>query len=86
MGDEREGIIYVDNTDNFPIHSIDTMSTLFILYNWTSSAIIATPIENTKEETMIKVFKVNITYLSKRSTKPSLNIIDNIASKAIKAY
>ena len=35
---------------------------------------------------MISAFKKNITYLTKRGFKPCFNIIDNVASKAIKEY
>ena len=84
--DKKDGTIYVDNTGNFPITSIDGMRAVFILYDWTSNAILATPIATTTDEKMIAAFKDNITYLSKRGFKPSFNIIDNVASKAIKTY
>ena len=35
---------------------------------------------------MIKYFQNHIKYITKRGFKPSLNIIDNVASKAIKFY
>ena len=38
------------------------------------------------EETIVSCFKQNITYLTKRGFKPILNIIDNVASKAVQAY
>ena len=84
--DKKDGTIYVDNTGNFPITSIDGMKAVFILYDWTSNAILATPIETATDEQMISAFKKNITYLTKRGFKPSFNIIDNVASKAIKEY
>ena len=59
---------------------------LFIMYDWTSNAIIATPIIEEKTETIVECFKQNITYLSKRGFKPVYNIIDNVATKAIKTY
>ena len=38
------------------------------------------------EETIVSCFKQKITYLTKRGFKPILNIIDNVASKAVQAY
>jgi len=35
---------------------------------------------------MIRVFKKNVAYLSQRGFKPLFNIINNVASKATKAY
>ena len=84
--DKKDGTIYVDNTGNFPITSIDSMKAVFILYDWTSNAILATPIETATDEQMIQAFKTNISYLTKRGFKPSFNIIDNVASKATKNY
>ena len=86
MIDKKDGTIYVDNTGNFPITSIDGMKAVFILYDWTSNAILATPIATATDEQMIKAFKENINYLTSRGFKPSFNIIDNVASKAIKEY
>ena len=39
-----------------------------------------------KEEIIVECFKQNIKYLSKRSLKPVLKIIDSVASKAVQAY
>ena len=38
------------------------------------------------EETIVSCFKQQITYLTKRGFKPIINIIDNVASKAVQAY
>ena len=39
-----------------------------------------------KEETIVECFKQNTEYLSKRSFKLVLKIIDNVASKEVQAY
>ena len=83
---DKEGTIFVDTTGNFPLRSIDGMTTVLIVYDWTSNAILATPIENTKDETMVRIFKEQIDYLTKRGFKPTFNIIDNVASKAIRKF
>ena len=38
------------------------------------------------EETIVSCFKQQITHLSKRGFKPILNIIDNVATKALQSY
>ena len=48
MLDKKDGHIYVDYTGTFLIRSIDGMTTIFILYNWTTSAILATPVKDVK--------------------------------------
>ena len=77
MMDKHGRIIYVDNTGNFPIHSIDGMQTVFTMYDWSSNEILAATISDTTDETMVKAFKSNITYLSKRGLKPVINITNN---------
>ena len=82
----KDGTIYVDFTGNFPIRSMDGMVAIFIVYDWTTNAILATPVKNMAEETIVICFKQNITYLTKRGFKPILNIIENLASKAVQEY
>ena len=79
----KDGTTYMDCTGKFPVRSIDGMTTIFILYDWSSNSILSEAIPDTKDETIIRVFKEKIEYLTKRGFKPSFNILDNIASKAI---
>ena len=81
--DMKDGTTYIDCTGKFPVRSINGMVTMFIKYDWSSNSILAEAISNTKDETIIKVFKENISYLTKRGFKRCFNILDNIASKAI---
>jgi hypothetical protein len=83
---KKNGTIYVNFTGKFPIRSFDSMTAIFILYDWTSNAILATPVKDGKDDTTISTFEENIKYLTNRGFKPVLNIIDNVASKAIQAY
>ena len=62
------------------------MTEMFIMYDWTSNAILSTPIKEAKTETIVECFKNNITYLAKRGFKPVYNIIDNVATREIKTY
>ena len=73
--------MYMDYTGKFPVRSIDKMVTMFIMYDCSSKSILAEAILNTKDKTIIKVFKEKIKYLTKRGFKPRFNILDNIASK-----
>jgi hypothetical protein len=82
----KDGTIYVDFTVKFPIRSIDGMIAIFILYDWTKNAILATPVKDGKAQTTISTFESHIQYLRKRGSKPTLNIIDNVATKTIQTY
>ena len=84
---KKDGTIYVNLTRNFPLRSLDGMAEVFILYNnWTTNAILADPIANAQDKTVVETFKDNVQYLAKCGYKPTFNIIDNVASKAVQAY
>ena len=84
--DPRDGTTYMDCTGKFPVRSLEGMVTMFIMYDWSSNSILAEPIESTKNDKIIEVFREKIEYLKKRGFKPRFNILDNIASKAIIKY
>jgi hypothetical protein len=84
--DNKQGTIYVDFTGKLPIRSINGMTAIFILYGWSMNAILATPVKDGKAETTIATFEAQIKYLTKRGFKPTLNISDNVATKAIQSY
>ena len=84
--DPKDGTTYMDCTGKFPVRSLEGMVTMFIMYDWSSNSIQAEPIANTKDETIIEVFREKLEYLKKRGFKPRFNILDNIASKAIIKY
>jgi len=65
---------------------MNDMQAVFILYDWTSNAILAIPISDARDEIMIEAFRQNIEYLTKQGFKPTFNIIENFASNGIKAY
>ena len=80
----KDGTTYMGCTGKFPVRLLEGMMTLFIMYDWSSNSILAEPIANTKDETIIKEFSEKLEYLKKRGFKSRFNILDNIASKAIK--
>ena len=84
--DTKDGTIYGDFTGTFPLRSIDGMTTIFVLNDWTTNAILLEPVENTKSETLVRVFQEKIAYLAKRGYKPTFNIMDNVASKAVQQF
>ena len=43
------GTIYVNYTGNFPIRSMEGNTAIFILYDWSSNVILATPVKNLKK-------------------------------------
>ena len=64
--DTQDDIIYTDLTGNFPVRSIDGYTTFFLLYDWTTNAVLETPIEDTTDESTVAEFKENIEYLAEK--------------------
>ena len=61
----KDRTIYVDFTVKLPIRFMDGMVEIFIIYDWTTNEILATPVKNMAEETIVSCFKRKITYLYK---------------------
>ena len=51
--DRKDSIMYTDLTGNFPVRSIDGYAAFFVLYDWTTNVILATPIKDATDETMV---------------------------------
>jgi hypothetical protein len=62
--DNKNGTVYTDFTGKFPLRSIDGMTSIFILYDWSSNSILATPVTDFKESTIVDTFKDNLRYLT----------------------
>jgi len=78
--------VYTKFTGKFPLRSIHGNKIFFILYDWTTNAILVIPVIDTKESTIVDTLKNNIEYLTMRGFKPAFNFMDNVASKIVQTY
>ena len=62
------------------------MISMFVLYNWTTNAILLGPVKNTSSDTITRIFKEKFEYLERQGFKPRFNTIDNVASKAVQKF
>ena len=46
---QKDGTMYSDLTGHFPLQSVDGMITVLVINDWTSNAILALPIKDTKD-------------------------------------
>ena len=63
MINKKDGTIYADLTGKFPITSINGMQALFIMYDLTTNAILATSIKDARADTIVEYFRQNVEYL-----------------------
>ena len=77
--------MYVDVTGWFPVWSYSGMTHIFALYDRTTNTILVRPLKNDKDESVVEAFHNVLIYLTKQLFNPTLNIMDNMASKAVQA-
>jgi hypothetical protein len=82
--DAHDGIIYTDPTRAFPVTSRSGHKYLRVLYDFDSNAILAEPMKTRSDDDALRAYAALYQTLTARGCKPSLNILDNEASRAIK--
>jgi hypothetical protein len=84
--DKLSGVVYNDCTGIFPYMLLDSNITFFVMYHYKTNAILITPIAGLDSECILEAYKSNYEYLVSKGFKPKVNVMDNLATKAIKAY
>ena len=57
MINKKDGTIYADLRGKFPITSMNGMQSVFIMYDWTTNSILATPIKDAKVGIIVECLK-----------------------------
>ncbi len=86
FADKISGVLYNDCTGKFPYMSLDGNVCLFVIYHYKMNAILATPIPSLDSSSILNAHKKNFEYLIAKGYQPKLNVMDNQATKVIKAY
>jgi hypothetical protein len=80
------GVVYNNCMGDFPYMSLDRNVCFFMMYHYETNAIHITPIAGLNSEQILEAYTKNFEYLVSKGFKPKVNVIDNQATKAIKAY
>jgi hypothetical protein len=80
------GVVYNDCTGKFLFMSLDGNVCFFIMYHYKTNAILATPIPGINSACILEAYKQIFKYLKEKGYKPRVNVMDNQATKVIKAY
>ncbi len=71
----------------FPVHVPgQELLFFFVMYHYKTNAILITPIAGLDLERKLEAYTKNFEYLVSKGFKPKVNVMDNQATKAIKAY
>jgi hypothetical protein len=86
FADKTASVIYNKCTGKFPFMLLKGNVCFFIMYHYETNTILATPILGLDSTSILKAYKKNFEYLEQKGYKPKLNVMDNQATKVIKAY
>jgi hypothetical protein len=86
FADKISGVVYNNCTSKFLFMSLDGNVCFFVMYHYETNAILATLIPGLDSGSILKAYKKNFEYLEEKDYKPKLNVMDNQATKVIKAY
>jgi hypothetical protein len=86
FADKNSGKVYHDLTGLFPFMSYNGSICFFILYHYNSNSVLVTPISGLDNICIFNAYKKEFEMLVSKGFKPQLNIMDNQATKHIKAF
>jgi hypothetical protein len=78
--------IYTDLTGRFPTTSLSGNNYILILYDYDSNIFLCSPMKNRGDKEMVRAFDLLIQSLIIRGLRPSLQLLDNEASLALRNY
>ncbi len=86
FADKRTGTLYSDLMGTFPFMSLKGIICFLVLYHYESNAILALPIANFTDETILAAYQTQFKLLKSKGCNIRLNVMDNQASRVIKKY
>ena len=86
LADTNTGTIYTDLPGPFPVRSVRNMQYIFVCYAYKPNAILVRPMKTRSDACMVGAYQEIYEYLESVGHKPSLNVTDNEASKAVQNY
>ena len=84
LQDEEENTIYNDTTGSFPIESYTDMNYIFVCYVYKLNTILLRTMKNREDEEMVSAFKSCYKELNEKGHHPTLHVLDNECSRAVK--
>jgi hypothetical protein len=86
FADKNNGLVYNDLTGSFPFISLDGSVFFLVMYHYKANAILAKPISALDYISIFNAYKMQFDDLTSKGFKPKINIMDNQATKHIKAF
>jgi hypothetical protein len=86
FADKNNGVVYNDLTESFPLILPDGSICFLLMYYYEANAILAKPISALDDISIFNAYKMQFNDLTSKGFKPKINIMNNQATKHIKAF
>jgi hypothetical protein len=86
FADKRDGVVYNNLTGLFPFMLLNGRVCFFVMYHYKTNTILATPVAGLDDKSILNAYKMQFDNLTSKGYKPKINIMDNQATKHIKAF
>ena len=86
LADANAGTMYTDLTSAFPIRSYKNMQYIFVEYIYDLNTIIVRPMPSRNDGAFVAAFSEVFDTLRARNYQPTLNVMDNECSRAVKQH
>ena len=86
LRDKTENAIYSNLTGRFPIESYTCMDFMFACYVYKLNTILLRAMKSREDTEMVIAFKSCYTKLNVKGHHPTLHVLDNECSRAVKGY
>jgi hypothetical protein len=86
FADKCIGTLYSDLTRAFPFMSLEENVCFFVVYHYKSNTILAVPIPNFMDESILMAYQTQLELLETKGHKIQLNVMDNQACNVVKTY
>ena len=75
--------MYNNLTGNFPFMLLDGSVCFFVMYHYKTNIILATPITNLDDKSILAAYKTNFEMLEAKGYKPKVNVMKNQATRSL---
>jgi hypothetical protein len=86
FADKNNGVVDNDLTGSFPFILLDGSVCFFVMYHYEANAILANPNSGLDNISIINAYKMQFNDLTSKGFNPKINVMDNQATKHIKAF
>ena len=86
LGGAHTHTLYIDLIRRFPVESYDGMNYIFVPYTYKLNVVLLRSMKTREDASMVTTFQSVYVELEEKGHKPTLHVLDNKCSHAVKNY